>query len=963
MTRMKMICLCVFLAAVVPVGMVIAQEDTSSNEESEILLEDVVVTGSRVITTGDDFPTPVTVVPNDQLLKMSPANIPEGLNKLPVFSGVNGQRLGFSLGENLAGNYLNLRQFGAERTLILLDGKRVVPTTARGLTDANLMPQMLVERIDVVTGGASAVYGSDAITGVVNYVLDRHFQGLKVQASAGVSGESDYNQNRLGLAFGTSLLGGRGHLIGSLEYFDNDGLTTDDRESTRRVYLTTGRGTADNPYVIDRDVRWAGGGSPLGLYIFSLGPNFAPDFSLPFDQVFLPGGDIRPFQHGESTGSAGYEIGGDGMYFKPTSAAANLSTLNFFARFGYDVTDYIEAYVQGGYAESENKGTFAPFTYFPMIISSDNAFLAPSLASTLQAAGSPGFGFTKSSYEVPGVKNDAHMENYSVAAGIKGRLTDSLKFDVSFSHGETEQHIKDVNNINVAKTAAAVDAVLSGSDIVCRITLTNPGLYPGCVPLNPFGVGSESAEAFDYVTDVTDYKLTNTLDDFNASISGSLFDNWVGPVNFALSVEYRKSTLENKSSHEPTDVPDCTGLSPFNCGSNDYFGTGFFAMPYTGNLAANIPEVSQDVKEVALEVNVPLLADAPFAKRLDLNGAYRYADYEAVGGADTWKLGAVWDPVNDVTIRGSYSRDFRAPTLYELFGPGRRYNAGGVFDNHTNTDVPLVTNFETQNPDLKPEEADTITAGIVYRPSGIPGLSLALDYYTIEIDNAIGGISGRNATVQQICEDSNGTSELCDLIVRPGPFSDTSPENALTGFIERPMNASKTEINGFDFEVNYATDLGPGDLSARVLATYTPHYRIQQLVGVEIQDTAGTAAGGFGGGVPEYKLTALVNYTLGDYSVDIVERWRSSMKRSPDPDLVFADGDVDSVAYTDLTLTARPSFLEHFEVYLSIQNLFDKESPIYAFPGNALPGWGGAPYLANDDFIGRYFTLGARVQF
>ena len=962
MTERKIICLCVFWAIFVSMGTAVAQEEATSAKDDVFMLEEISVTGSRIITKGDDFPTPVTVVSNDQLVLMSPANIPESLNKLPVFSGVNGQRIGFAVGAaNLAGNYLNLRQFGPERTLLLLDGKRVVPTTADGLVDSNLMPQMLVQRIDVVTGGASAVYGSDAITGVVNYVLDRHFQGLKVQASAGTSGESDFNQNRLGLAFGTSFLNGRAHLIGSLEYFDNEGLTTDDRDVTRRVYFTTGAGTADNPYVINHDVRWAGGGSPLGNLIFSFGPTMAPDFSLPADSVFLPGGDIRPFAHGEPTGSGGYEIGGDGFYFKPTSVVAALRTKNFFTRFGYDLTNKIEAYVQGGYSESENKNTFAPFTYFPMVIASDNAFLAPTLQATLQDAGSPGFLFTKPSYDLPGVKTDAHMENYNITAGIRGKLTESLKFDVSFSRGETEQHVKNVNNINVARTAAAVDAVLSGSDIVCRVTLTNPGLFPDCVPINPFGTGSESAAAFDYVTDTTDFKLTNTLDDFNASLSGSLFENWAGPVNFALSVEYRKASLENKSSDEPTDVPICEGLSPFNCGNAIFHS--FFTMTHTADMVANIPEVSQEVKEYAIEVNVPLLSDAPFAKALDFNGAYRYADYETVGSADTWKLGLVWDPIKDVTIRSSISRDFRAPNLYELFGPGRQYNAGGALDIHTNTDVPLVVQYQTQNPDLGPEEADTMTAGIVYRPSAIPGLSVALDYYTTEIDNAIGDVNGRDMTVQQACEDSNGISPLCDLILRPGPFSDRSPENALTGFLERPMNASNVEINGIDLEVNYATKIGPGDLAARILASYTPEYRIQQLAGGEIQDTAGSVAGGFGGGVPEYKVTALLNYTLGDYSVDIVERWRSSVKRSPDPDLVFADGDVDSVAYTDLTLTARPSFLEHVDIFLSIQNLFDEESPLYAAPGNSLPGWGGAPYLFSDDFIGRYFTFGARIHF
>ena len=250
---------CALLSSVACISTARAQEAADRNVSPDTTASDVeiIVTGSRLIRNGNDSPTPVTMVSTEQLATASPANIPEALNKLPVFSGVNGQRLSFALGQNIAGNYLNLREFGAVRTLLLLDGKRVPPTTADGLSDANLLPQMLVRRVDVVTGGASAIYGSDAITGVVNFVLDDRFEGVKVQASNGISDQGDYRQTRLGAAFGTRLFGDRGHLIGSFEYFDNPGLiNTDKREVTRRSYFTTGSGTTANPYRISPDVRW-----------------------------------------------------------------------------------------------------------------------------------------------------------------------------------------------------------------------------------------------------------------------------------------------------------------------------------------------------------------------------------------------------------------------------------------------------------------------------------------------------------------------------------------------------------------------------------------------------------------------------------------------------------------------------------------------------------------------------------
>ena len=915
------------LAGMAPVGPALAQAASDSGAANPTLQE-VLVTGSRVITNGDESPSPVTVVSADQLLMASPANIPTALNKLPVFSGQNGQSLGFAA-TAISGNFLNLRNLGAARTLVLMDGKRVPPTTADGLVDVNLLPQMLVQRVDVVTGGVSAVYGSDAITGVVNFVLDKKFEGIKVQSSYGRSEHGDYPQTRIGGAFGTGFASGRGHFLLSAEYFNNPGLPSlDSRENTRRVYFTTGSGTAANPFVLNQNVRWTVA-SPSNLVLAVLGPDPAGLSG----QVFTLGGNVRPFVHGAPTNTPGFESGGDGFYFKRSTVIASLQTKQGFGRLGYDLTDDLELYAQGSVSQSENFGTAFPFTIFPTLITPDNAFLAPAVSSALQSSGAAGLLIFKSAETLPGVATDAQNRNYQAMVGLDGKLGTSLNFDASYSRAQTKQRVIFRNNVNNTKLAAALDAVSVGGQIVCRAAAQ----FPGCVPLNSFGYGSESPQAFDYVTDDTRSDLTNTLDDAAASISGSLFDSWAGPVALALSAEYRKASLENS--------------------------------PYTGNYFVSspggVPKVSQNVKEGAFEANVPLLKDKPLVQSLDFNGALRYADYTSVGGATTWKAGLVWQATSELSVRATRSKDFRAPTLLNLYAPSST-SISGFFDLHTNTQPSSVTANTTSNPNLEPEISNALTVGIVYKPSLIDNLTMALDYYSFRMSNAITAITPVDLNVQRQCEASNGTSPLCDLIIRPGPFSDRSPANQATGYFTKPLNAANLKTSGADFEVNYATEVGTGRMTFRGLVGFQPHYVAQTVPGGPAFEVSGAINGRYNGAVqlPRYRFTGFVGYSVGQASVDVVERWRSSVRRDADPSLVFADGKVASVAYTDLTLNYQlGEKLKNSAVFLSVQNLFDKQAPIVTIPNDTLVGWGGGPILYQDDEIGRYFTVGVRIAF
>lgn len=902
---------------------------------------EIVVTGSRVVTNGNNFPTPVTVVTTDQLSKATPSNIPDGLNKLPVFNGSNNQANpgggGASQDSNSAGNFLNLRGIGPARNLILFDGHRVPPSSAAGLVDVNMLPQMLIQRVDVVTGGVSAVYGSDAVTGVVNFVVDRKFTGLKLQAQAGISGYGDSASRRLGAAAGADLFGGRGHIEASFESYNSDGLSSNlDRKTSARIYTVTGNGTTASPYVLTADSR-------------SLWINFngRPLFSALSGYEFGQNGTLTPVVPGTPTSNAFIQSGGSGGWVEPANITASLKSNQAFARFDYNLASDIRFYAQGSYTETRNRYALAPFLYIFNVISADNAFLPANAKTILQNAGEPAFAFGKGQRNVAPLAVDSQSRNIYGNVGIAGKLFGGIDFDLSYTHGENRLNYITRNNTNSARLAAALDAVVGpGGQIVCNVTLTNPGLYPGCVPINPFGPTSESAAALAYVRQDTNYVLTNKMDDIAVNLVGSPFRTWAGPVRMALSAEYRTQTLRSVTSNLPVAV-DCTGLR-FNCTPG---ATSVFVANVAGNAFG-----SQDVKEAALEVDVPLLTNAPLARSINLSGAVRYADYKTSGGAWTWKVGLDWHLTDALRLRATRSRDLRAPTLFDLFAPSRLSRTGY---NDLHTGVNAVVNLLVQgNPNLKPEVADTLTIGGVFKPETSFGFSLAIDYYRISIRDAITSLSGASPDVQQQCDISGGTSPLCALTIRPLPYSNTTAANYPTALLVQNLNVSSLKSEGVDAELNLGGKVAGGRLSFRGLVSYQPKLETQQTPGDLVINSAGAA------GQSKWRATAFVDYSSGPVSFSLQERWRSAQKQSGDPRLVFAIPDVPAVAYTDIgatfdVATARTKF----QFFVSVQNLFNNAPPVYVSPASAgAPGYA-FPAVAGDDIIGRYFTAGIRAKF
>ncbi len=902
-------------------------------------VEEIIVTGSRVIQNGNNMPTPVTVVSTDQIQQTTPKTVIDGLQSLPVFAGgrTTTSQPGNS-SQNNAAHVLNLRNIGTTRTLVLFDGRRVPPTSPIGEVNVDIVPSMLLQRVDVVTGGASAVYGSDAVAGVVNFITDRKFNGYKFNAQTGIAEVGDGKQVRVGIAGGTEILDGRAHVEGSYEYYKNDGaFDKSKRDWGRNVWTMQGAGTAANPFHLVKDTRLS---STSFLGVITSGPLA--------DKVFRLNGILSPFQHGATAGINGFtvngiESGGDGAYYYQASLEASLESHQAFGRFDYDINDHMRAYAEVTAYKTHNKNNHQTNEFRGITLSAQNAFLTPDYQAAMAAAKVTSFKFSKAMMQAPPLSSESDTNGYLANFGLTGDLK-GWKWDLSYVNSSNTQKTRNNANIDLQRAYAALDAVKdSTGNVVCSVTITNPGLYPGCVPLNLFGPTSESSAALNYILAVTRFQSETKMDDLGASVAGSPFNSWAGPVQVALSAEYRKVTFDLTSNAQPTLRANCTGLR-YNCTAN--------TLLYISNILADAHNQSQTVSEAAIETDVPLLKDKPFVESLNFNGAARFTHYDTSGDAKTWKLGLDWHVNDELSFRGTRSQDIRAPNLNELMAP-QLVNPAGVTDVHTGIvgQAPFIT---SSNPNLVPEVAKTWTAGVVYRPSWLPNASIAVDWYNVQIANAITTIQGQSVTIQNICEASGGTSPFCALIVRPLPFSNKTSANFVTAFLSRPENAQTVETKGFDVEANYQTPLMGGQLALRGLMTYQPHFTTVQFPGAPVLDASDVPP------LPKSRATFFVKYSLNDFSIDLQERWRSGYQFNSDRTLVFAVPRIKSAATTNLSLSYK---LNETQIFATVENLFDKQPEPFGGTGGAsgVPGLFGG-YPQGDDILGRYFTVGFRMK-
>lgn len=902
---------------------------------------EVVVTASRVTREGYSAPTPTTVVGAPQIAAAAPASLADYINQLPALVGSQTPRVATtSAAATVGANFLNLRALGANRTLVLLDGHRVAPSTLVSVIDTNLLPQSLVQRVDIVTGGASAAWGSDAVAGVVNYVLDKTFTGGKAELQGGESQVGDARYVKGALTYGTSFADGRGHLLFSTEYLNDGGADA-----------VTSRSWFKSEKIIANPAFAPGNGQPARIVAPGVGLGVATDGGLitgpstitvsghtianPLRGVqFDAAGNPEPFNFGFTSGVL--SVGGSAQDISQIIHLASPNkTFTAYTRGSFDLTPKINAYVELGYAHADSTiWTRAYERDGNITIRNDNAYLPQTIKDQLTATGQTSFSLGKIFLDWGPSRGRNFREQKRIVTGLQGEFGKGWSWDAYYQYGETNFTTGDytVNPI-VPNFNSAVDAVVNPATgaIVCRSTLTNP--TNGCSPLNVFGVGKGSAQAQAYIFGQSVQHTTIKQQVAAASLRGEPFSVWAGPVSIATGVELRKE--EYAATTDPLSPTQVFFLGNYRPSKGDF-----------------------NVKEAFAETVVPFLADKPLAKRVDFNGAVRLTDYSLSGTVTSWKLGLTWDVNDELRFRGTRSRDIRAANLSELFQAGNTLNQT-INDPISKTSYS-VQQFTVGNPGLRPEDADTTAFGVVYRPAWLPGLAGSIDYFRIDIQGAI-----FTPSAQQIIDQCNGgAAAYCALIGR-------NPASGLIATVRQAaFNVSAEATKGVDLDFSYRHDLDDwghglkGALTLRALGTYV-QTRSVTVNGVKTE-YAGTNANADQNSeaVPRWRWLLTQTYDLGPFTTTLTERYiaRGVYNRAWGP-LDINDNNIPSVTYVDLSASYRFKVLgNETQLFAVVQNLFDKAppvSPIYGATNFLSTGANGYLY----DLIGRQYRAGLRLRF
>ena len=887
------------------------------------------MTGSRITANGFQQPTPVTVVGDAEIARFAPVTISGYLNTLPAFGNATSSR---NPAINVAGGgveFVNLRNLGVTRTLVLLDNRRTVEATTGGGVDTVTLPAGLIKRVEVVTGGASAAWGSDAVAGVVNFVLNHDYEGLGVNVEGGLSQQGDAGYAKLNVTGGTKFAGGRGRFIGEFDYANTpDGVDLKDRSFFKA------RAVVNNPTYTPtngqpRQITISGAGtaliSPGG--VITSGP-------LRGTQFLGATGSPAPYNFGTQSGALQYGGDVDNSVGQNRAITTALNYANTFAHVDYDLTPRVTAYAEASFGTSEyvENGYLYYYRQGNLPISADNAFLDPGVRQQLLSLGQTGFNLGKDNTDAGPPTSYNKRDVFRGVIGLNGQLGQTWKWHAYYTHGDVTARLKAQNDTIVPNYNLAVDAVRSPitGQIVCRSTLTNPG--NGCVPLNVFGTGVASAAALAY-THGTAYQRSNVqLDVVSADATGTLFHLPAGDVSVAVGADYYK----NQAS-----------ATQDNLALNRQFAVQNF-QPFSGE---------RDVKEGFIETVVPLITDTPLFKRFEFNAAARVTDYSTSGSGSvvTWK-GGLSNQVNDeLRLRTTLSHDIRAPTLVELFSGGV-LTQQSVFDPLTQRSYAQFTNSRG-NPNLAPEEADTLTAGLIYSPRFIPGLSLSIDYYRIKVKGAIAAVSA--PLELQYCV--GGQTFYCQYIKRD------PTTQAILSIDTVPVNIASQLTQGWDFEVDYRHSVGPGSLFVRALANYVPVFTTIDAAGITTK-----AAGSVGDlipGEPKMRANVIATYSQGPFSITgnfhyvgagkLLNAWTTGI-------------DVDNNSVSDFytfDLVGQYGFKigrRALQLTVGISNIFDKDPvdlPVLpgTVQGGTAPGTGGRFDLY--DPFGRTYRIGLRAQF
>lgn len=979
-------------------------------------IEEVEVTGTRIQRLGMTTPTPVTSVSLNELTSMAPTTLIDAMVELPQFYG-NASTSNFNTGANgfftsPGGGSLDLRGMGTKRTLTLLDGRRMVDSSLYGGPDINLFPQAVISRVDTVTGGASAAYGTDAVAGVVNFILDTKFNGFKASAQLGQTTRGDNRNSEYSLTFGHNL-GERAHIILSGEHYAEDPVYTWAGRSWYQSWgllQSTAPGAGNDPsnprfypapYVTSTNASYDGVITAWqALPGYKVPSSFGP-------MIFNSDGTVSPFAQGSDVSTAtqaqsslGGGSGTDNNSDRPTVEPQS-SRNSFFAYVDGDVTEHAKVYFQGIYANEMLKttnegGAFSSTSGQPITIYANNAFLPAGLAQAMAANNIASFTFGRIGDSLD-IAQDAYVENdtkvRSGTLGFKSAVPSGWFKDWSldgyYQFGETNLDARQIGGIRLDRIFMALDAVANPAtgQIECNVTLVS-GQYPDCVPLNLFGRGNASRAAIDWVTGydpgvavtTTPYYASGsqgTLSYIGGSdkvravdiqqsngefvASGDIYHGWgAGAISMALGATYRREALNQvvfDSQGNPSTSPNVFPV-PANNAALGIRGVPPAAANNSVDIQfSKVPFVKGqfDVKEVFAETNVPLVANTFLLQQADFNGAIRWAHYSGSGSILAYKVGLEDRVVRDLRLRATYSRDVRAANLDERFD--RTGGAASVIDYGTaGNPTENITIVQGGNPSVKPEIADTVTAGLVFSPRWLSGLDASVDWFDVSLRDAIQAF-----TAQQIVSAcyQQQNADQCANITR-------NPDGTIFIVNQTYQNVAKAAVRGIDIEGGYRHGIrlignDTESLSGRIFASYLASNEQVSSNGVRTEYAGDVGTSGF----PAWKVTAYLQYNDGPFTAFFEGRFIDGGKLSALYNLTAWDvtnNHVPSVTYYDARLSYDIRVgSSTLQLYGVINNIFDKAPPL----APAYVALYSAPVQTNQtlyDVLGRRFTVGFSFQ-
>ena len=938
---------------------------------------DIVVTGTRIARPEFSFPNPIQSFNAESIKDAGATNITDFLLKSPALLGST--KSSDTAGSNLANaqltgiNELNLRNLGTQRTLVLVDGRRHIaaePGTAA--VDTATIPVDLIERIDVLTGGTSAVYGADGVSGVINFVMKHDFEGLSLRAQDGISQRGDAGNRYISATAGHSFADDRANVAVSYEYN-----VTDQFSQTKRLpygqsgpYVRFVRNPADHPdapnvpdYIPLTDLRWADS-SPGGAIDTNL--DFVPDFTGE-GGVYDPGNYVpgTPFTIGGSSTPQDSYFGDYTPYTK--RHIANLLT-------SFKVSPALRLFAEGKfvrtYARTASQPTYDFYTY----LNPDNAYLNAKFPDAVDGAyitGRDNFDFGRREY-------DAKRDTLRGVIGADGQISPHAKYEVSFVYGKVTSDATTYGDRISDRYYAALDAVVNPStgNVTCRINLPgetqiqgnsyNGVVYNGppitfvpgqCVPLDLLGAGSPSAAALNFVlANHTDRsKLSQSvLSGSMSGDSGAFLNLPGGPIGFAVGGEYRRET-------------------------SDYIPSGYeLANQLIDSSGASRTKGSFNVKEIFGELNAPLLKDNRFAYILSVGAAGRYSKYSTIGTTKSWSFNGVYAPIRDISFRGTLSQAVRAPNVSELFlgqsgtyafisdpcgidqvTSGSQYrqtnctailNGLGVdptaFDPANDPTSPANNSLlgsTSGNSLLRQETARTWTAGIVLRPGFLPNFQISGDWYNIRIRDAINTATPQDLA-NQCVDQPTLTNPFCALLTR------NTTSGVINGFTVRPENVAAFRTSGLDVALNWRIKptANLGTFNLHVIANYLRTLTFIASPGADVQNTRNYQY------QPKYSGTATLSWTKGPFSLNYdIDYFSKTLRYTRER--IAANPDIVAPQYLYYKASwlhnAQASFDvgKKYNFYLGVNNLF-----------NAKPDVGATAYPVSA--IGRYFYAGVRVR-